>query len=267
MKKTLFAILALLISSSLISSNFANAETEGVYVSKIITEYTKPGYVSAAILICAGNDLLRSPEFLVTSDNDSKTITLNGDVRENICRGETVSIKADDLSSITASLVSPTDPILIDDVSKISDRTYFQGVSVDGKAIVKVSSSIPMEGKSSTIEIEFLDPFSNFLKNVQYDISVLQDEKIILEQKNAKSFDGTGYHETSLLQTDYPLEVKVKLVSVGSNLIKTSWDDPQREIIEFKTVPEFGTVAGLVLVATISGVIFLSTRTKMSLFQ
>lgn len=267
MKKILILTLSILISSSLLSTNFAHAETEGVHVSKIITEYREPGYVSAAILICAGNDPLNYPEIMITSDNDSKTITVNGVVRENICRGETVSIKVDDLSSITATLVSPTNPILIDDINEISEKTDFQGMSVDGKVIVKVSSSIPNSGNSSTIEIEFLDPFSNSLNNVLYDVSILQDGIVVLEQKNVRSVDGISYHETPILQTSSPLDIQVKLKSVGSNIINTSWNDSQGEIIEFRTVPEFGTIAGLILVVTISGVIFLTAKTKMQLFQ
>lgn len=267
MKKILFLALSVLIFSSIVSSDFVNAETEGAFVSKIITDYTESGYVSAAILICAGNEVLRYPEIMISSDNDSKTLTVNGAVRENTCRGETVSIKADDLSSITATLLSPKDPILIDNVQRSSEKTYFQGISVDGKVVVKVSSTAPISGESSEIEIEFLDPYSNLIQNVRYDISIIQDEIEVLEQRNARSLDGTSYHKTPILQTDSSLDIQIRLVSVGSNIIKTSWNDSQGEIIEFKTVPEFGTVAGLVLVATISGVIFLSTKTKMQLFR
>ena len=267
MKKILFVTLSILISSSLFSTNFTFAETEGVHVSKIITEYTEPGYVSAAILICAGNDPLNHPEIMLISDNDSKKITVNGVVRENICRGETVPIKADDLSSITATLVSPTDPILIDDVNRITEKTYFQGISVDGKTMVTVTSSTPIVGEPSIIEIEFLDPLSNPVNNVIYDISIMQDKKVVFEQQGVRSVDGFDIHETKTLQTDSPLNIQVELQRVGSNIINTSFEESQGEIIEFRTVPEFGTVAGLILAATVSGVIFLSTKTKMQIYR
>jgi len=113
---SIFAVVTILVlgSTFFFSQTHAEMESEGVYVTKKFTSISEPGFVSASLLICAGNEPLAYPEIVVTSDVDSKILTLNGNVKENICRGETVLIETTNLSSIKAELISHSELLFID---------------------------------------------------------------------------------------------------------------------------------------------------------
>lgn len=112
----IFAILAIFLLGSTFYFLQANAQDEkkGVFVSKILTDHLEPGVASASILICADDVPLSHPEIVVTSDVESRILTFNGNVQENLCRGETVLIRANNLSSISAYSTNFSNPLFID---------------------------------------------------------------------------------------------------------------------------------------------------------
>ena len=262
----LFSIL--MVTIGLFAVAPAHAEVVGAHVSKILTDNTESGYAYAAILICAGNTPLSYPEIVISSDKETKSVVLQRDVPENTCLGETVRMRADDLSSITATLKSSTGPIALDVLTRDSDGVVMmQGMSVDGKITVETSSTIPTPGQTSVIKIEFLDAFRNAVQHVNYDIKVTQDGVVVLDDMQSHSHIGVQYHETESLVSDSPLDVKITLLGIGLPGNESSWIGPKGDVVSFVAVPEFGAVAMLVLIGTISAVVVIGYKSQMSIPQ
>ena len=258
--------IVIIASGLMMSVPLASAETVGAHVSKVITNYTDPGYASAAILICAGNDPLSYPEIIVSSEQETRTVVYEGDVPKNTCLGKTVRIQTNDLSSITAALMTSTGPISIDEpIKDITGVNMIKGMSADGKIIVEVSSTMPTSGSASQIKVDFVDVMENSIQHVNYDITVTQNGETVLDEPNAHTHTGIKYHETKVLDYDSPLDIEITLLGLGLPGEQVAWKGPQGEMIEFMAVPEFGTIASLVLVATISAVVVLGAKSKVKL--
>ena len=257
-----------MVTVGLIAVSPAHAEVVGAHVSKIFPDHTESGFASAAILVCAGNTSLSYPEIIVSSDKETKSVILQRDVPENTCLGETVRIQANDLSSITATLQSSTGPIAIDVLTRDSDGVLMmKGISVDGKITVETSSTIPVSGKTSVIKVEFFDTFKNAVQHVNYDIKVTQDGIVVLDEMQSHSHVGVKYHETESLKSDSPLNIQITLLGIGLPGEESSWIGPKGDTVSFMAVPEFGAVALLVLIGTISTVVLLSYKNQISLSQ
>lgn len=258
--------IAIIASGLIMSVPLASAETVGAHVSKVITEHTEPGHASAAILICAGNDPLSYPEIMVSSEQETKTVVYAGDVPKNTCLGKTVSIQTNDLSSITAALMTSSGPVTLDEpIRDITGVNMIKGMSADGKIIVEVSSSMPIPGSSSQVKVDFVDAMENSIQHVNYDITVTQNGEIVLDEPNAHTHTGIKYHETQVLNSDSPLDIEITLLGLGLPGEQVTWKGPQGEMMQFMAVPEFGTIASLVLVATVSVVVVLGARSKVRL--
>lgn len=91
----------------------------GIHESKpeIITTYN---YVFEA---CAKSSMIRSPEVLITSDSESKSILLSNNIPAKSCQISTTIIKAADTNSIKGNLVKKADlSIIVDELeSKVKN--------------------------------------------------------------------------------------------------------------------------------------------------
>ena len=259
-------ILLILIAGILSAVPLAYAETVGAHVSKVITNHTEPGYASAAVLICAGNNPLSYPEIIVSSEQETRNVVYQGDIPRNTCLGETVKIKTNNLSSITAALKTSSGPITLDEpVRDISGENMMKGMSADGKIIVEASSTMPKLGNPSQIKIEFLDALSNSVQHVNYDIIVTQNGKTVLEESSVHTHTGIKYHTTQTLESDSPLDINITLLGLGLPDEQITWKGPQGEVVDFVAIPEFGIIASLILVITISAVIVLGAKSRIRL--
>ena len=162
------AVLTTLILGSTFYFSQAEAQTDGVFVTKKFTSLTEPGSVSASLLVCAGNQPLSYPEIIVTSDTESKILTLNGNVKENICRGETVLIKTNDLSSITADFISYSEPLFANEIPSVLKQ-----------------ETIPIPGSKNimTIPYWFSDTMSWYLDGVVSGEELTSAMKYLLDER------------------------------------------------------------------------------------
>lgn len=217
-------------------------------------------------MICAGNVSLSYPEIIVSSEQETKTIVYEGDVPRNTCLGETVTIQTNNLSSITAALMTSSRPVSLDEPTKdITGVNMIKGMSSDGKILVEVSSSMPTLGSTSQIKVDFVDVLENSIQHVNYAITVTQNGETVLDESNAHTHTGIKYHETKVLESDSRLDIEITLLGLGLPGEHVAWKGPQGEMIQFMAVTEFGTIASLVLVATITAVV-VGARNKVSIF-
>ena len=167
-KYTMFAVATILLLGSSFSFSQANAQSDGIYVTKKLTNFTEPGFVSASLLVCAGNESLSNPEIVVFSDIESKILALNGNVQANQCRGETILIETNDLSSITADFISLSQPLLVDEFPYVLEQEEFN----------------PISGVKNTLTIPywFSDTMSWYLDGVVSETELTSGMKYLYEE-------------------------------------------------------------------------------------
>lgn len=143
------------------------------------------------------------------------------------------------------------------------EMTEVYGVSKDGSVKVEISTDAPKSGAALTLNVKFTDKDGKALSHVNYDITATQDGKQVLNDMGQHQHEGVGTHTTAALASDKPLDVSVKLLGQGlPNKSPSEWTGPKGEVVMFQVVPEFGTIAMMVLgVAIVS--IAVSTRSKI----
>ncbi len=131
------------------------------------------------------------------------------------------------------------------------------GMLSDG-TMVSIWTSEPTAGERMTIDIEFEDS-----EHVNHDIMVTQNGNVVLDDKGAHHHEGKGMHETAPLDSSDPVDVTVIFQGYGI-------DDPKTgpigdEVMFANVVPEFGTIAALILAAAIVSIIAVSAKSRLSI--
>ena len=122
---------------------------------------------------------------------------------------------------------------------------------------VEVYASAPTAGEMMEITIEFDDS-----EHVNYDVSVTQNGESVLEDMAAHEHGGVGTHMTAPLSSSDPVDVTITFQGYGVDE-KTG---PIGEEVTFtNVVPEFGTIAAMILAVAIVSIIAVTARSKLSL--
>lgn len=135
-------------------------------------------------------------------------------------------------------------------------------VSDDGSTWIFVTSTEPVEREHMTINVRFTDKNGQEITDVNYDIIVTQDDQIILDKTMVNQQMGIGDHLTEELPSNENVNIKITLQGTGANIPITG---PHGESLEIKVVPEFGTIAMMILVVSIVSIVVISTKSKLSL--
>ena len=146
-----------------------------------------------------------------------------------------------------------------------TEMTELYGMSSDGSVKVEISTSTPTSGEAMTINVEFTDAATgNKIQHINYDISAMQGGTSVLEVMGAHEHAGSGKHMTSALGSADSVDVKVTINGIGLPTVDPStWTGPKGDVVMFNVVPEFGTIAMMILGVAIVSIVAVTTRSKV----
>ncbi|MDH3656579.1 MAG: PEFG-CTERM sorting domain-containing protein [Nitrosopumilus sp.] len=158
----------------------------------------------------------------------------------------------------------PTAKLVVSAPSTI--ETTVTGMSSDGKVRVEITSTNPTANESMLIDLKFRDSSSGgLIQHANYDIVATQNGKEILSFMGAHEHEGNGMHSTAPLASDDSVDIEVTLLGFGLPDDQANWTGPTGEIIYFNVVPEFGTIAAMILAVAIISIIAVSARSRLSI--
>jgi predicted secreted protein with PEFG-CTERM motif len=129
------------------------------------------------------------------------------------------------------------------------------GMLSDGTK-VSIMTSAPTSGEKMEITVDFEDS-----EHANYDIMVTQNGAEVLNDIAAHGHEGEGMHETAPLSSSDPVEITITFQGYGVNDPKTG---PIGEQVVFSNiVPEFGTVAMMILAVSIISIVAVTAKTKV----
>jgi len=136
-------------------------------------------------------------------------------------------------------------------------------ISSDGSLIVNVDTSDPVAGEMMSVTVTITTDKKVHQMNANYDIIITQDGKTVLSETGVYTTHGEGEHMTDVLESSNPVDVQVTLQGIGKpGELKTG---AMGEAISFHVVPEFGTIAMIVLAAATVSIIAITAKTKTAL--
>ncbi|MHA7733613.1 cupredoxin domain-containing protein [Nitrosopumilus sp. S6] len=150
-------------------------------------------------------------------------------------------------------------------IDKADRMTIIEGMSSDGTIIVNLEVMNPTEGKAMGIHAKFTDEQGDLIKNLNYDLTAVQNEHNVLTIDNNHSNAGIEEYWTAVLPSGDPVNVKITLLGIGIPGQENDWTGPKGDIIMFNVVPEFGTIAMMILVVSIVSVVGISAKSNLSL--
>jgi len=129
------------------------------------------------------------------------------------------------------------------------------GMLSDGTK-VSIMTSAPTLGERMEISVDFEDS-----EHTNYDVMVTQNGAEVLNDMAAHAMEGEGMHETAPLSSSDPVEVTITFQGYGIDEPKTG---PIGEVVVFSNiVPEFGTVAMMILAVAIISIVAVTAKSKI----
>ncbi|MEK6831505.1 MAG: PEFG-CTERM sorting domain-containing protein, partial [Thermoproteota archaeon] len=129
------------------------------------------------------------------------------------------------------------------------------GMLSDGTK-VSIMTSAPTSGEKMEISVDFEDS-----EHANYDVMVTQNGAEVLNDMAAHAHEGEGMHETAPLSSSDPVEITITFQGYGIDDPKTG---PIGEQVVFSNiVPEFGTVAMMILAVSIISIVAVTAKSKV----
>ena len=143
-----------------------------------------------------------------------------------------------------------------DDASMHTDEVSGMTMLSDGTEVT-IMATEPIAGEAMKIDVAFKDS-----EHTNYDIMVMQGDMLVLDVTGAHEHAGMGTHMTDALASGEPVDVTVTFQGYGV----TEITGPQNEELVFaQVVPEFGTIAMLVLAVAIVSIVAVTARSGLSI--
>jgi len=137
-----------------------------------------------------------------------------------------------------------------------------QTVSSDGSIWIFLTVTEPVEEEHITINVRFTDKNGLELTNLNYDILVTQNDQVVLDETMVNQQIGIRNHLTETLPSNDNVNIKITLQGIGTNIPVTG---PHGESLQINVVPEFGTIAMMILVVSIVSIVAISAKSKLSI--
>jgi len=133
-----------------------------------------------------------------------------------------------------------------------------------GEVMVGVAASgDPTEGEPLELALSFMDADGEMTEHANFDVLVRQGNTAVYQETgvHAHQTDGPAMVTTRALASDEPVDVEVTFQGFGlPGTPMAERTGPTGEMVEFEQVPEFGTVAVMVLVAAIVSIVAVTSR-------
>lgn len=148
-------------------------------------------------------------------------------------------------------------------VSGTENNTFVNGMSSDGSVHVSIESSVPTGNEAMTINVKFTDADGNAIQHINYAITAMQDGTEVLSVPSAHEHMGEGMHTTDTLASDSPVDIQVTIIGIGLPDDEANWTGPKGDVVSLQVVPEFGTIAALVLAISIVSIIAVTAKSRV----
>ncbi len=139
------------------------------------------------------------------------------------------------------------------------------GAMMDGDdgLMVDIATGSADQGESLSIDVTFA-MMGEAVEHVNYDITATQNGEVVLDEMGVHDHDGVMNHMTGPLPAaasdDAPVEVDVMFNGFG---IDEPFTGPIGQVDTAQVVPEFGTVAMMILAVAIISIVAVTAKTRV----
>ena len=129
-------------------------------------------------------------------------------------------------------------------------------VAEDVELMVMISDSQVMGG--TQVELEF-----NVL-HINYDLTATQNGEVVFEETGLHSMTLIATHQIDAVGSDdNPINVKVESLGIGAPGNSDNWTGPVGQVTTAQVVPEFGTIAMMILAVAIISIVAVTAKSRV----
>jgi len=137
---------------------------------------------------------------------------------------------------------------------------------MEGEIMISIEAEPAAAGETTDVTVTITNMDGSSTEHVNYDVMATQGTEVVLDEKGVHDHDGVMTHTTMALPMDasdtMPVNVEVTFNGFG---IDPPFTGPIGEGNTMQVVPEFGTIAMMVLGVSIVSIIALSAKSRVIL--
>ena len=128
--------------------------------------------------------------------------------------------------------------------------------AADVELMVGISYSEVMGG--TQVELDFSE------LHVNYDMTATQNGEVVFEETGLHSMELIATHQIDAVGSDEnPINVKVESLGIGAPGNSDNWTGPVGQVTTAQVVPEFGTIAMMVLAVAIISIVAVTAKSRV----
>jgi len=135
---------------------------------------------------------------------------------------------------------------------------------MEGEIMISIEAEPAAAGETTDVTVTITNMDGSDTEHVNYDIMATQGTEVVLDEKGVHDHDGVMTHTTMALpldaSSDMPVDVTVTFNGFG---IDPPFTGPIGEGSTMQVVPEFGTIAMMILGVSIISIIALSAKSRV----
>jgi len=135
----------------------------------------------------------------------------------------------------------------------------------DEPLMIEISSNTADAGEMLAIDVTFTTMSGESVSHINYNIEATQNGEVVLDESDVHDHDGVVEHMTAPLPAatsdDTPVEVKVTFNGYG--MPGDEMTGPIGEVATKQVVPEFGTIAMMILAVAIISIVAVTAKSRV----
>ena len=157
-------------------------------------------------------------------------------------------------------------------VGNMPVMSMMKATTTDGseQVIVSYSPNPPSSGQPLSITLTFTYANGTLIHHQNYAISIIQDGNEIFSNIAGHTHTGNDMQTTNNLPSSNPIDIRITLNGIGlPGTDPSTWTGTKGEVLLFhgtaqNTVPEFGPIASLIIIISITGVVLITKKSRFS---
>ncbi len=126
----------------------------------------------------------------------------------------------------------------------------------DVELMVTITDSVVESGTQINLEFSTI--------HVNYEITATQnDEEILKETAHAMEMTGASHMIDAVGSDESPIDIEIVSLGIGPPNDKDNWTGPLGVVANTQVVPEFGTIAMMVLAVAIISIVAVTTKSRV----
>ena len=145
--------------------------------------------------------------------------------------------------------------IIVQEVEDAHDETMEDAHDEDVELMVTITDSQVLDG--TQVELEFSE------LHVNYEITATQNGETVL-QETAHAMEHTATHQIDAVGSDEnPIDIDIVSLGIGPPGAEDSWTGPTGSVATSQVVPEFGTIAMMILAVAIISIVAVTAKSRV----